>query len=109
MRRSVVELVFAWIQWQPHILVTTLTTSLASSNSPASLSSSGDFEIGPSESEIKQRGSGQRPKNDRTLSITRFCPSNDKLGKMGNDRISRVTVSVTRSDPAIRAPPAKPG
>jgi hypothetical protein len=65
-----------------------------------------------SESELityQPHGSGQRQKNDRTLSITRFCPSSGKLGKMGNDRISRVTFSVTLSDPTIRAPAAKPG
>ena len=51
LRRWLVERFFAWIQWQRRILVrwnTTPKTSSASSSSPASLSSSGDFEIGSS-------------------------------------------------------------
>ena len=50
-RRWLVERFFAWIQWQRRILVrwsTTLRTSSALSSSPASLSSSDDFEIGSS-------------------------------------------------------------
>ena len=51
MRRWLVERFFAWIQWQRRILVRwsiTLRTSSALSSSPASLSSSDDFEIGSS-------------------------------------------------------------
>ena len=49
MRRWLVERFFAWIQWQRASLFagsTTPRTSWASSSSPASLSCSGDFEIG---------------------------------------------------------------
>ena len=48
-RRWLVERFFAWIQWQRRILVRweyQLRTSSALSSSPASLSSSDDFEIG---------------------------------------------------------------
>jgi transposase len=49
LRRWLVERFFAWIQWKRRILSDgniIHRTSLASFNSPASLSSSGDFEIG---------------------------------------------------------------
>jgi transposase len=53
MRRWLVERFFAWIQWQRRILVRWgyhTQNFLALFNSPASLSSSGDFEIGSSTS-----------------------------------------------------------
>ena len=46
MRRWLIERFFAWIQWSAGS--TTPRTSWALFNSPASLSSSGDFEIGSS-------------------------------------------------------------
>jgi transposase len=55
MRRWLVERFFAWIQWQRRILVrwsSTHRTSSVLSNSPASSSSSGDFEIGSSKGEF---------------------------------------------------------
>ena len=116
MRRWLVERFFAWIQWQRRILVRCITprTSSALSNSPASLSSSDDFEIGSSKVvplgiDVHQRSlgfvrSGSIATEIRCLRHVRFAPHNDRQADIARGRFRATTGSrLACQDPVLNA------
>ena len=88
-RRWLVERFFAWVQWQCRSSSagsTTLRTSSALSSSPASLSSSDDFEIGSSSFDFVKSKSTKRSSAslDHARSTSGFLPIRDIVWRRTN-------------------------